>query len=72
MKKMNLLRKINVAFWTVVTIVLMIIAYHAWSVYGPYTTLSFFVSLFVHGGFCFLLGYLIDEKIRNYFDENNL
>ena len=69
MKKMNLLRKINAAIWAVAAIVLMVFAYKAWSANGPYTLISFFVSLVMHGGFCFLIGYLIDEKIKKHFNK---
>lgn len=69
MNKMNLARKINVAIWAVAAIVLMVFVYKAWSANGPYTLMSFFVSLFMHGGFCFLIGYLIDEKIKKHFNK---
>lgn len=67
MNKMNLVRKINAAIWVVAAIVLMVFVYKVWSINGPYTLISFFVSLVMHGGFCFFIGYLTDEKIRNYF-----
>lgn len=67
MNKMNLARKINATIWAVVAIALMIFVYNAWSESGPYTLLSFIASLIMHGGFCFLIGYLVDEKIKNYF-----
>lgn len=66
---MNLARKINAAIWAVAAIVLMVFAYKAWSANGPYTLMSFFLSLVMHGGFCYLIGYLIDEKIRNHFNK---
>lgn len=69
MNKMNLTRKINAAIWVVVAIILMVFVYKTWSVNGPYTLMSFFTSLVMHGGFCYLIGYLIDEKIRNYFNK---
>lgn len=67
MKKMNSYRKINACIWAVVAVALMICAYNAWSQNGPYTMFSFFASLVVHGGFCFIAAMLIDEKIVNYF-----
>ena len=69
MNKMNLARKINAAIWAVAAIVLMVFAYKAWSANGPYTFMSFFASLLIHGGICFFIGYLIDEKIRNHFNK---
>ncbi len=69
MNKMNLARKINAAIWAVAAIVLMVFVYKAWSANGPYTLMSFFASLVIHGGFCYLIGYLIDEKIRNHFNK---
>ena len=69
MNKMNLARKINAAIWVVVAIVLMVFVYKAWSANGLYTLRSFFASLVFHGGFCFFIGYLIDEKICNYFNK---
>ena len=36
---------------------------------GGYTAMSFFISLFMHGGFCYFIGYLIDEKIKNNFNK---
>lgn len=67
MIKMNLARKINAVIWAVAAIVLMVFAYKAWSANGPYTLMSFFTSLVMHGGFMFFIGYLIDEGIVNYF-----
>lgn len=66
---MNLDRKINAAIWAVAAIVWMVFIYKVWSENGPYTLISFFISLLIHGGLCFFIGYLIDEKIRNYFNE---
>lgn len=69
MNKMNLARKINAAIWAVAAIVLMVFVYKAWSANGPYTLMSFFTSLVMHGGLCFFIGYLIDEKICNHFNK---
>lgn len=69
MNKMNLARKINAAIWAVAAIVLMVFIYKIWSANGPYTFMSFFASLVMHGGFCFFIGYLIDEQIINYFKD---
>ena len=67
MIKMNLARKINAVIWAVAAIVLMVFVYKAWSANGPYTFMSFFLSLVIHGGFIFFIGYFIDKVIINYF-----
>lgn len=61
---MKTARKINALIWVVIAIVIMVAAYFQWSKYGEYTIGSFFCSLMMHGGFCFFIGYLIDEKLR--------
>ena len=67
---MNLARKINAAIWAVAAIVLMVFTYKAWSANNDtYTLMDFFVSLIIHGGICYLIGYLTDEKIRNHFNK---
>lgn len=62
MKNLNYFRTINIIFWIIVTAVLMTAVYKIWSDYGNYTIFDFFVSLFIHGGICFFLGYLIDKN----------
>lgn len=69
MNKMNLARKINVAIWAVSAIVLMVFAYKSWSANGPYTLMSFFASLVMHGGFCLVMGIVIDKLIINISDK---
>lgn len=61
---MNKARKINALIWVVIAIVIMVAAYFQWSKNGEYTIGSFLCSLVMHGGFCFFIGYLIDEKLR--------
>ena len=61
---MNKARKINALIWVVIAVVIMVAAYFQGSKYDEYTIRSFFCSLVVHGGFCFFIGYLIDEKLR--------
>ena len=60
---MNKARKINALIWVVIAIVIMVAAYFQWSENGGYTVRSFFCSLVVHGGGCFFIGCLIDEKL---------
>lgn len=67
MNKMNLIRTINATIWVVVAIVLMVLAYKTWSLNGSYTFMSFFVSLIMHGGLCYFLGYFVDNNIKNLF-----
>ena len=69
MNKMNLTRKINATIWVVVAIVWMILVYRVWSINGPYTILHFFVSLVVHGGFCLVIGMIVDGVIVNRFNK---
>jgi preprotein translocase subunit SecF len=57
-------RAINAIFWIVAAIALMVTVYFKWSENGEYTFVSFFSSLVIHGGFCALVGMLIDEKIQ--------
>lgn len=68
MKKSNL-RKLNAIIWVVLGTIFMIGVYKIWNINGTYNFLSFFSSLVFHGGFCFLIGYLIDEAITNHFNK---
>lgn len=62
-------RIINVIVWLVIAVSLMICAYNAWSQHGPYTSSSFMASLIMHGGFCFVVGMLVDEQIVKHFNN---
>ena len=50
-KKYNIAKTINILFSIGVVITIMLCAYNAWSLYGEYTTFSFFASLVMHGTF---------------------
>lgn len=65
----TMVRRINAIVWLVIAVSIMICAYNAWSQHGPYTSSSFIASLTIHGGFCFLVGMLIDEQIVKHFNN---
>lgn len=67
MSKMNVFRKVNAVVFLVVAVVLMVYVYSAWSQYGPYTMLSFFSSLVIHGGICLVGAVFVDKQIVKYF-----
>lgn len=67
--KVSTARKINAAVWFVAAVVLMLYVKGEWSKCGAYTALSFFFSLVFHGGFCLLIGCLIDEQIVERFNR---
>jgi hypothetical protein len=57
---MKAMQKVNIMFWLVLAVVLMVTAYCKWE---HYNFLSFLVSLFFHGGFCALGAYLVNRHI---------
>jgi len=68
---MKVTRKLNIAFWLVLAVILMVGSYCKWE---EYTFLSFLFSLLIHGGFCALCAYLVDrninrEKVYKTFDD---
>lgn len=67
--KVSTARKINAAVWFVAAVALMLYAKGEWSKYGDYTAFSFFSSLVFHGGFCLLIGCLIDKQIVEHFNR---
>lgn len=64
-----------VCFCIALGVVLMTLAYNAWSKYGDYTLADFCVSLGLHGGFAFIVWLALDKIIdiiyrgRKYTDE---
>ena len=62
---MKITREVNAIIWTVIAIAIMVTVYFQWSEHGEYTADSFLCSLMIHGGGCFLIGHLIDEKLRD-------
>lgn len=72
MKKVTA-KKINLIFWLVLAIVIMIYAYFAWSRYGEYTSASFMSSLIIHGGVCAFFCAVVDDAIERHYnkDQNN-
>lgn len=68
---MKATQKLNIVFWSVLAVVLMVTAYCKWE---HYNFLSFLVSLFFHGGFCALCAYLVNghitrERVYKTFDD---
>lgn len=68
---MKATQKLNIMFWSVLAVVLMVTAYCKWE---HYNFLSFLVSLFFHGGFCALCAYLVNrhitrERVYKTFDD---
>lgn len=55
------MQKLNIVFWLVLAVVLMVAAYFKWE---DYNFFSFFVSLLFHGGFCAMCAYLVNEHIN--------
>lgn len=70
-----MLRIVVVCFCIALGIILMVLAYNAWSTHGDYTLGSFLVSLIIHGGFAFIVWLALDKLIdiiykgRKYTDE---
>lgn len=62
-------RRINVIVWLVIAVFLMVHVYGVWSQNGPYTLLQFIASLTFHGGFCLIIGMLVDEQIVKHFNK---
>ena len=52
-------------------ILIMISAYNQWSMYGEYTVFSFLCSLFLHGGFMFMIYLGINWVIDHLFNKDN-
>lgn len=67
--KVSTARKINAAVWFVAAVALMLYVKGEWSKYGAYTALSFLSSLVFHGGFCLLIGYIVDKQIVKRFNR---
>ena len=67
--KVSTARKINAVIWFVAAVALMLYVKGEWSKYGDYTVFSFFSSLVFHGGFCLLMGCLVDEQIVKRFNR---
>ena len=61
---MKITREVNAIIWVVIAIVIMVAAYFQWSKNGEYTVETFLCSLMIHGGGCYFIGCIIDEKLR--------
>ena len=64
MRNIKFWRILNVVVWIGIVVLIMTSAYNSWSTYGEYTIADFFGSLVFHGGFGFLIGYVIDGIIK--------
>lgn len=67
MSKYKIAKIVNIIVCISLVIFIMRIAYNTWSMYGPYTLFSFFVSLFVHGGFWIIIYLCIDWVLKKLF-----
>lgn len=67
MSKYKIAKIVNIIVCISLMVFIMQNAYNAWSMYGPYTLFSFFVSLFVHGGFCIMIYLGIDWVLKKLF-----
>lgn len=67
--KVSTARKINAAVWFVAAVALMLFIGREWSKNGEYTVLCFFASLTFHGGFCAVMGCIVDEQIVERFNR---
>lgn len=70
MKKYKIAKTLNILLSLSFTIVLMVGAYNAWSLYGRYSLYSFFVSLLIHGGLGLMLYLGIDFLIKKMFKND--
>lgn len=68
-KKYNIARLINVLLCVGIAVTIMLCAYNAWSLYGEYTTFSFFTSLVMHGGFAVMIYCGVDWILRRVFHQ---
>ena len=50
MNRLKIAKVLNAIVCLTLTVLLMREVYFAWSIYGPYTIMSFFASLVIHGG----------------------
>lgn len=62
---------INASICICGAILIMIAAYNQWSMYGEYTVFSFLCSLFLHGGFMFMIYLGINWVIDRLFNKDN-
>lgn len=64
---MKATQKLNIMFWSVLAVILMVTDYCNWE---HYSWMSFLASLCMHGGLCAVMYYFVDKKItkeRKYF-----
>lgn len=71
-KKYNIARIINVLFCLGIVVTIMLCAYNAWSLYGEYTSFSFFASLVMHGALGVMIYCGVDYILRRVFNQKPL
>lgn len=69
--KIHLYKLLNALICICGAILIMIAAYNQWSMYGEYTVFSFLCSLFLHGGFMFMVYLGINWVIDHFFNKSN-
>ena len=68
-RKYKIAKAINILFSIGVVITIMLCAYNAWSVYGEYTSVNFFISLFMHGTLGIMIYCGVDWILRRVFHQ---
>lgn len=68
-KKYKIAKAINILVCMGIVVAIMLCAYNAWSLYGKYTTFSFFASLVMHGGLGIMIYCGIDWILRRVFNQ---
>lgn len=67
MNKLKIAKVLNAFLCFTLTVLLMREVYFTWSMYGPYTIISFFASLVVHGGLGIMIYLGIDWMLKKLF-----
>lgn len=62
-------KAINILVCIGIAVTIMLCAYNAWSLYGKYTTFSFFASLVMHGGLVIMIYCGVDWILRRVFHQ---
>lgn len=68
MNKRKISKVLNAIVCLILTILLMREVYFTWSMYGPYTIMSFFASLVIHGGMGVLMYLGVDCLLKKFFE----
>lgn len=68
-RKYKIAKAINILVCMGIVVAIMLGAYNAWSVYGEYTLVDFFISLFIHGAFGAMIYCGVDWILRVVFHQ---